>query len=155
MKFVFLFLGKTKEHFLSDGIKEYADRLQRFVSVEIVHIKEKHSKKAAEKLVRKNDSSLLLLHSRTGSHRVALDPKGKELDSEQLATILSQWENSGIQTVTFFIGGHLGLDEDILKQAHLVLSLSRLTFTHEMARLILLEQLYRACSIKAGHKYHN
>jgi 23S rRNA (pseudouridine1915-N3)-methyltransferase len=67
---------------------------------------------------------------------------------------LTQWERQGIGTVCFLIGGHLGLHRSVLDRAEQALSLSRLTFTHEMTRLILLEQLYRACTIKAGHKYH-
>jgi 23S rRNA (pseudouridine1915-N3)-methyltransferase len=71
-----------------------------------------------------------------------------------MARIIEEWETRGLQTITFLIGGYLGLDDEIRRRADLTWSLSRLTFTHEMTRFILLEQLYRACSIKAGHNYH-
>ena len=97
----------------------------------------------------------MLNHAASASLTVALDPAGREQTSEGIASTLENWEDRGIQTLCFLIGGHLGLDEEVRRQADQVWSLSRLTFTHEMTRFILLEQLYRACSIKAGHNYHN
>ncbi len=154
MKFIFLFLGKTREKYLDEAIRDYAARLRRYLPVDIVVIKEKHSRKAPEKTLKRNDAALLLEQSKKGAYCVALDPVGKQLDSEQLATVLEKWENQGRQEIHFIIGGHLGLDRTVLERADMILSLSSLTFTHEMTRFILLEQLYRAHSIKAGHNYH-
>ncbi|MDH4317559.1 MAG: 23S rRNA (pseudouridine(1915)-N(3))-methyltransferase RlmH [Desulfobulbaceae bacterium] len=154
MKFTFLFLGKTREEYLEKAIGDYAERLGRFVPTNLVVLKEKHSKKGDEETIKRKDGEMLLDASNDGSYRVALDPRGKQPDSEELAEILAGWEKQNIRSVSFLIGGHLGLHETVIGQADLLLSLSRLTFTHEMSRFILLEQLYRACTIKAGHNYH-
>ncbi len=154
MKFIFLFLGKTREGYLDQGIRDYADRLRRYVPVEIKILKEKHARNDADQVVMAREAEQLLPIAASSSLSVALDPKGKELDSEDLAKLLENWENRGLQSITFLIGGYLGLDQRVRDNADLTWSLSRLTFTHEMSRFILMEQLYRACSIKAGHNYH-
>ncbi len=154
MKFVLLFLGKTREGYLDRGISDYADRLRRYVPLEIKVLKGKHAKNDSDQVIMGREAEQLLTYSKSSSLTVALDPAGKEHDSKELATVLEGWENRGLQTITFLIGGYLGLDKTVLNHADLTWSLSRLTFTHEMTRFILLEQLYRACSIKAGHNYH-
>ncbi len=154
MKFLIPLLGKTKEAYIEAGIRDYAGRLGRFATVAMPVLKERHSHKDADEVVKGHDAELLLEQAATAGLRIALDPSGKSPDSEELAALLTGWEDRGIGTVCFFIGGHLGLHRSVLEQVDLILSLSRLTFTHEMTRLILLEQLYRACTIKAGHKYH-
>ncbi|GBE52095.1 ribosomal RNA large subunit methyltransferase H [bacterium BMS3Bbin14] len=155
MKFVFLFLGKTRERYLDQGIQDYAGRLGRFVQTEIVVLKEKHNRNSAADVVKRCDADLLLERCQGQALKVALDPGGRDFTSEELAALFSAWEDRGVQTVNFLLGGHLGLHERVRQQADLVLSLSRLTFTHEMSRLILLEQLYRGCMINAGRNYHN
>ncbi len=154
MKFVLLFLGKTREHYLDQAIRDYGQRISRYVQLEIKVLKDKRAKNDPDQVVMAREAELLLARSASSSLRVALDPGGKEYDSPELATVLESWENRGLQTISFLIGGHLGLDATVPEQADLTWSLSRLTFTHEMTRFILLEQLYRACSIKAGHNYH-
>lgn len=155
MKFVFLFLGRTSEKYLEAGISDYAARLGRFVQVEIVALREKTAKSMPPDQFRQQEARQLLERCTDASCVVALDGSGRELDSPSLAAQLARWEEAGHRSVYFLIGGHLGLHGDVLRRADLVLSLSRLTFTHEMARLILLEQLYRGCMIKAGRSYHN
>lgn len=154
MKFVLLFLGKTREKYLDQGIRDYTRRLQRYLSVEIKVLKEKHRKNDSDQVIMAREAELLLRHCASSSLTVALDPRGEEHDSEGLAAFLERWENNGLQRITFLIGGYSGLTGRVLDHADLIWSLSRLTFTHEMTRFILLEQLYRACSIKAGHNYH-
>lgn len=154
MKFVFLFLGKTREKYLDAGIRDFTKRLERFVSVEIVILKEKSSKKLPQDVLKKNEAEQLLERCHNSSFIVALDPAGKEIDSEALADHVLKWEENGFRDVHFVIGGHYGLHNDILQKADFVLSLSKMTFTHEMTRLILMEQLYRGCMIKAGRNYH-
>jgi len=154
MRFLIPLLGKTRESYLDAGIRDYAGRLGRFATVDLPVLKERHSRKEPDEVVKHNDALLLLEQAQSAGLRVALDPRGKAPDSEELAGLLTGWEDQGIATVCFLIGGHLGLHQSVLAQAELHLSLSRLTFTHEMTRLLLLEQLYRACTIKAGHKYH-
>ena len=104
---------------------------------------------------KQQEAELLLDKINSPSYVIAFDTKGQEADSPGLARLIEDWEQNGLQTIYFLIGGHLGLHDDVLKKAHLVLSLSKLTFTHEMSRLLLLEQMYRAWTIKMGQKYHN
>lgn len=155
MKFVFPFLGKTRERYIDEGIKDYVNRLSRFVEVEIVVLKNKSPKGIPEAVFKLHESEQLFKAIKTTSLVIALDAKGKNIDSPGLGRLINDWENKGVQAVCFLIGGHLGLHEDVLKRADMVLSLSQLTFTHEMSRLILLEQMYRAWMIKSGQKYHN
>jgi len=105
-------------------------------------------------VVRRREGGQLLEASREASLRVALAPAGRELTSEELSRLLGEWEMQGQRMVSFLVGGHAGLDPEVVGQSGMVLSLSRMTFTHELSRLLLLEQLYRAWSIKAGHVYH-
>jgi 23S rRNA (pseudouridine1915-N3)-methyltransferase len=153
MKLLIPFLGKTKESYLEQGIRDYADRLRRYLPVEIKVLKEQ-GRHDPDQVMMAREAELLLSQAASAALTVALDPTGCEQTSEDMATALTSWEGRGLHTICFLIGGHLGLDERVRQQAGLVWSLSRLTFTHEMTRFILLEQLYRACSIKAGHKYH-
>jgi 23S rRNA (pseudouridine1915-N3)-methyltransferase len=154
MKFIIPFLGKTREKYLDQAINDYADRLRRYVPVEIKILREKHGKNDPDKVIMAREAEILLNCCTSSSLSVALDPAGRELDSVEMAQILESWENRGLQTIAFLIGGYLGLDDTVRNRAEQTWSLSRLTFTHEMTRFILLEQLYRACSIKAGHNYH-
>lgn len=153
MKFEILFLGKTREKYLEQGIRDYAERLRRYIPLEIKTIKLKHGRNDPDQVIMKREADLLLNRTATG-YLVALNPAGREQRSEEIAEAITGWENRGLQTITFLIGGHLGLADKVLKRADLNWSLSRLTFTHEMSRFILIEQLYRACSIKEGHNYH-
>jgi 23S rRNA (pseudouridine1915-N3)-methyltransferase len=149
-----LFLGKTKEKYLATGIDDYVKRLSRYLKVEIKTLKEgKAPKGVPENLLIEKESEKLMQNSQ-GSYLVCLDRTGKQMDSLELAKQMERWEMQGIKKISFAIGGHLGLSSAILYKADLVLSFSPMTFTHEMSRLLLLEQLYRACTIKAGEKYH-
>lgn len=153
MRFLIPFLGKTKESYLEQGIRDYAERLGRYVPVDIKVLKEP-GKHEPDAVLMAREGDLLLAQAAGSALTVALDPAGREQTSEEMAAALAAWEDRGLHTICFLIGGHLGLDERVRRQAGQLWSLSRLTFTHEMSRFILLEQLYRACSIKTGHKYH-
>jgi 23S rRNA (pseudouridine1915-N3)-methyltransferase len=153
VKILLPFIGKTKESYLEQGIRDYTERLRRYLPVEIKVLKEPN-RQEADAVIMAREGELLLAQTAAASIIIALDPAGREQNSEEMAAVLADWENRGLHTVCFLIGGHLGLDGKVRQQANLLWSLSRLTFTHEMSRFILLEQLYRACTIKAGHKYH-
>jgi 23S rRNA (pseudouridine1915-N3)-methyltransferase len=154
LRFELLFLGKTKEAYLAAGIKDYARRLAHYVPTDIVTVKEKRSKKGEPENLLIETESQRLLQSVQGTYVVCLDRKGIQIDSLELAARLQRWEMQAQKKISFIIGGPLGLSLDALKRADLILSLSAMTLTHEMTRLLLLEQLYRACTIKAGEKYH-
>ena len=152
MKLELISPGKTKSPYLSRGIDDYSQRLGRYVDLKIHLLKEKKGKISAKQ--QKLAEGRQLLARADGSELVALDLSGKQLSSPELADLLSRWEMKGCGTISFLIGGPVGLSREVLDRAGLKISLSRMTFTHEMARLILLEQLYRAYTIKAGGKYH-
>jgi 23S rRNA (pseudouridine1915-N3)-methyltransferase len=154
MRLVLLFVGKTRERYIDEGIRDYLERLRRYVATEIVVVKEVKPGKLNDALIREMEATRLLEHCPPGALRVALDPGGRAVDSEELSRLLADWEMRAMKTVAFCIGGFLGLDPALVRGADLSLSLSRLTFTHEMSRLILTEQLYRGHTIKAGHNYH-
>lgn len=153
MRFELLFLGKTKEAYLATGIAEYGKRLVHYVPTDIIILKERAAKGEPDNIVQDKSSAQLLQKAR-GSYLVCLDRIGRQMDSLQLAAQLDRWEIQGQKKISFVIGGPVGLSPAILERADLILSLSPLTFTHDMTRLLLLEQLYRACTIRAGEKYH-
>ncbi len=161
MKIILPFLGKTREQYLAAGIDDFAGRLRRFVQLEVVVLKEKKNAAKEDPARQQHEEGQILLGSVLPSDRaaraariVALDPAGQQLSSEELAGMLSRWEDQGVREIAFLIGGPTGLAPELVQKADYVLSLSRMTFTHEMARLLVLEQLYRAFSIKAGTGYH-
>ncbi len=154
MKFELLFLGKTKDNYLSQGISEYTSRLQHYTSVSVHVLKCKKKAKAKKTLLQEQEGRLLLDNVPKGAFKVALDSGGKQCSSEELALLIGRWQQRGIKQVDFLIGGPLGLSSQVLGDADEILSLSKMTFTHDMVRLFLLEQLYRAFTILAGEKYH-
>ena len=154
MKHELLFLGREKESFLTNGINEYVSRLRRYTEVNIVLVKEKRRPNQDETALVAWQGEQLLFAVRPGCLLVALDSGGEALSSPELASLISRWEERGVKSVQYLLGGPLGLAAAVLTRADFCLSLSKMTFTHDMARLILLEQLYRAHTIKAGEKYH-
>ncbi len=151
MKHEMVLLGKEKSSFIEDGIKEYLARLKHYTTINLKVVKEKKTGRSSKT---EEEGRLLLDHVPAGWLKVALDPKGKLLSSEELAEKISGWENCSVKGVSYLIGGPLGLSAEVLNSADMTLSLSRMTFTHDMTRMILIEQIYRAYTIKAGEKYH-
>ncbi|MFA7347764.1 MAG: 23S rRNA (pseudouridine(1915)-N(3))-methyltransferase RlmH [Desulfurivibrionaceae bacterium] len=155
MKIILPLLGKTKEQYLGAGIDDFAGRLRRFVQLELPVLKERKNAGKEDTARQQNEEGQILLGSVPQSAKVvALAPAGRQLSSEELADLLCRWEDQGVREIAFVIGGPTGLAPELVRKADYVLSLSRMTFTHEMARLLVLEQLYRAFSIKAGTGYH-
>ncbi len=154
MHYHFIFLGKTREKYIDAGIRDYANRLNRFVPVEIIILKEKYSLNDTAAAIKKAGGELLLNRAGKNSFKVALDAGGSQYDSLGLARMVSDWRDQAISSVFFLIGGHLGLSQELVKASNMAWSLSKLTYTHEMTRMIVLEQLYRAWTINAGQKYH-
>ncbi|MHB1185935.1 MAG: 23S rRNA (pseudouridine(1915)-N(3))-methyltransferase RlmH [Desulfobulbia bacterium] len=155
MRIILPLLGKTKEQYLGAGIDDFAGRLRRFVQLELPVLKEKKSGAKEDAARLQNEEAQILFGSVPQSAKVvALAPLGQQLSSEELADLLCRWEDQGVREIVFLIGGPTGLAPKLVEKADYVLSLSRMTFTHEMARMLVLEQLYRAFSIKAGTGYH-
>jgi 23S rRNA (pseudouridine1915-N3)-methyltransferase len=148
---VFLFVGRTKEGFIKEGIEKYAALIGRYVPLDIREIKGASVKEAGRAVEEEADSVLKRLAQ--SDFVVALDERGRNLGSVALAGELGRVMESGRRAV-FVVGGPFGLSERVRARADMVLSLSGLTFTHEMARLILAEQFYRALTIIKGKTYH-
>ena len=153
MKHELLFLGKTKDRFIAEGVQEYASRLQHYTSLKITILKEK-GKSRSQPLNAEADGMLLLQNVPAGALVVALDVNGKQFSSEVFAKTISGWEMRGIKQVCYLIGGPEGHSAKVLESADLLLSLSKMTFTHDMTRMLLVEQIYRAYTINAGEQYH-
>lgn len=155
MRLELLFPGKTREAYLARGIDDFAGRLRRYVEVTIKAVKaSKPGRGDDEARLVREEGGLLLSRVAADAFLVALDPGGRLVDSPQLAELLARWEEQGRSRLVFVLGGPLGLAPEVLERADFTLSLSPLTFTHEMARLLLLEQLYRAWTIRQGTGYH-
>jgi len=151
-------VGKIKEKYLREGIAEYEKRLRPYVNLQILELAEekRHSSMSvsAEKAATEKEGERILAAIPPGSFIIALDVKGTGRSSVELAESFRQRELAGKNQITFVIGGDLGLSLTVLSRSDMRLSLSKMTFTHPMARLLLLEQIYRACRINHNEPYH-
>jgi 23S rRNA (pseudouridine1915-N3)-methyltransferase len=151
-------VGKTKERYIVDGIAEYEKRLRPYVKLQVTVIADEKRpagiSAANEEQVREREGERILSAIPQGAVVVALDVRGRLLSSEDLAALLRDWEIEGKTSIVFVIGGDLGLSDAVLYHADLRLSISPMTFTHQMVRLILLEQIYRVEKINRGEPYH-
>jgi 23S rRNA (pseudouridine1915-N3)-methyltransferase len=154
MKIEVLFLGKTKDPYLSEGIDHYLSRLAHYAAVTVKTLKSKARDAGNDQAAKTEEGRLLLQHVPVGAFKVVLDARGRQFTSEEFAELISGWEQRGEKQISFLIGGALGVSKEVEQEANLLLSFSKMTFTHDMIRLFLLEQLYRAYTIKAGEKYH-
>ena len=153
MKHEIVFIGKTKDSFIQNGIEEYSSRLKHYTNIRITILKDKSGGKSAREAIESQGKQMLSTVPQ-GTVIVALDSRGQQFTSESFSTKIVNWELSSVKQVTYLIGGPDGISESILKSAGLVLSFSKMTFTHDMVRMLLVEQLYRAYTIKNGEKYH-
>jgi 23S rRNA (pseudouridine1915-N3)-methyltransferase len=151
-------VGKIKEKFLQEGIAEYEKRLRPYVKLQIIELPDEKrpasASPATESAAMEKEGERILSSIPSGAFVVCLDLKGLSWSSEDLAGAFSAWELAGKNPVVFVIGGDLGLSPAILARSDCRLSLSKMTFTHPMARLLLVEQIYRACRIRSGEPYH-
>jgi len=149
-----LMVGKTREFFIREGLAFYEKRLQPFVHLALKNVREeKEAGSLSGETIRVREGERLRAQIPPRAFVVALTPQGREFTSEEFAAWLTRRESES-RPLAFLIGGHLGLDPGTLAAASERLALSRLTLTHELSRLVLLEQLYRAMTIKSGHPYH-
>lgn len=154
MRLKFYFIGRTREKYLAEGVSDYLKRINRYVPAEEVIVKGVKARDDQAAAVRAEDTKRLLAQIKSEDLFVHLDPEGREFTSSELAAWLKKQADTGTKTISFGLGGPLGLDDAAARRADLRLCLSRLTLTHEMSRLILLEQIYRTLRIRAGHPYH-
>lgn len=158
MRITLVTVGKIKEKYLEAAIAEYSKRLSRYCRLEIVQVAdEKTPDKAGEALeqqIKEKEGERILSHLKDGAYVVALDIDGKQLSSEELAELVEGLGVKGESHIQFVIGGSLGLADSVLKRADYKLSFSRMTFPHQLMRVILLEQIYRSYRIISKEPYH-
>ena len=151
-------VGKVKERYLRDAIDEYSKRLSRFAKVDVIEVADEktpeHASDTLNAQIKEKEGERILKHLRDGAFVVALAIEGDQLTSEQLAARIAQWGLHGVSHLQFVIGGSLGLDPRVLRRANMPLSFSKMTFPHQLMRVILLEQIYRAFKINAHEPYH-
>lgn len=157
MKLTLVCIGKLSAAFLREGVAEYAGRINHYLPLTTLEIKEEKAggKKADPQRIRDLEGEKLLAKIPEGAFTVVLDERGKQLGSEALAGFLEEQMVHGTGEIVLIIGGAYGLSDRVKARADRLLSLSAMTFTHQMARLFLLEQLYRALTIVRNEPYHN
>jgi len=150
-----LTVGDNKFDYLKAGENIYLSRLSRYVTIQMESvISEKITKSKSDSIILKIEADRLRRKITDHAFLCILDSRGKKLSSEEFARTIQSWQNRSISNLVFCIGGAVGLHDDFINQADFVLSMSAMTFPHDMARLIFLEQLYRAYTILKGEKYH-
>jgi 23S rRNA (pseudouridine1915-N3)-methyltransferase len=146
-----IWMGKTRNAHVAALVDDYVRRLARFSRTEVTELREGTS--ADERALIEEEGKRIAAALTPGSLTVLLDVEGQQFSSHELAAQLEAWQNAGTKEVAFIIGGHLGVTEEIKRRAQLRWSLSRLTLTHELARVFVVEQLYRAHTILRGLPY--
>jgi 23S rRNA (pseudouridine1915-N3)-methyltransferase len=156
MKISLWSIGKAHEAYIKAGVEEFTKRIGRYYPVEWQIINPpKNAGLLAPVDLKKKEGALLLSMLKQEDYLVALDEHGKGLTSEKLGELIQQRADTGIRQLIFLIGGAYGIDPEVLKRAQFTWSLSQLTFPHQLVRLILAEQVYRACTIQRNEKYHH
>ena len=158
MKITLVTVGKIKEKFFEDAIKEYSKRLSRYCKLEILQVADEKTpegaSEAVELQIKEKEGQRILSLIRDDAYVIALAIEGKMLDSEELAERIEKLGVSGISQIVFVIGGSLGLSAQVMKRADYALSFSRMTFPHQLMRVVVLEQIYRSYRIMNHQPYH-
>jgi 23S rRNA (pseudouridine1915-N3)-methyltransferase len=156
MKILLLVIGKTDEKYLIEGMDKYRKRLKHYIGFDYEEIPDiKNRKSLSEAQQKKLEGDLILAQLKVGDKLVLLDDKGKEFTSLAFSKHLQQQMNSGIKRLVFVVGGPYGFDASVYAKAQGKLSLSKMTFSHQMIRLFMVEQVYRAMTIQKNEPYHH
>ncbi len=158
MKITILCVGKVKEKYFTGAIEEYAKRLSRYCKLDIVEVADEKTPDGAstalEEQIKQKEGERLLKYIPEDAYVCVLAIEGKQLTSEQLSEKIGELGVRGVSHIVFIIGGSLGLWESVVKKADFLLSFSKMTFPHQLMRVILLEQIYRGYRILQGEPYH-
>lgn len=158
MKITLITVGKIKEKYLKDAIAEYTKRLSKYCKLDIVEVSDEktpdQASEAVENDIRTKEAERILKYVKEQAYVITLEIAGKQLASEALAHKIEQLGVQGQSHIIFIIGGSIGLGEVILKRSDFALSFSKMTFPHQLMRVILLEQIYRSYRIMQGEPYH-
>lgn len=158
MKITVIGVGRLKEKYWQAAIDEYSKRLSKYVKLDIIEVPDEKAPEnlsaAEEEIVKKNEGERILKNIKDGAYVIALAINGKMLSSEELSEFLNERMVRGAGHIVFVIGGSLGLSPEVLDRADYKLSFSKMTFPHQMMRVVLLEQFYRAVKIMKNEPYH-
>jgi 23S rRNA (pseudouridine1915-N3)-methyltransferase len=153
MKLRVLWLGKTRDSWIKEGVADYAGRIGRYLPLSIDELKDE--KDATLEDGRRREGERLLKQLAPQTVLVVLDERGQQMDSLRFAEFIGKYRDNGTQELAFAIGGSYGFSDEVRNRAGKVLALSAMTFTHQMVRPFLLEQIYRACTILNNEPYHH
>ena len=158
MKITLITVGKIKEKYLKDAIAEYSKRLSRYCKLEIVEVADEktpdNASDTVEDAIRDKEGERILKYIKEDAYVITLEIAGKMLTSEEMAEKIDKLGVQGTSHIIFIIGGSIGLGREILKRSDYALSFSKMTFPHQLMRVILLEQIYRSYRIIQGEPYH-
>lgn len=156
MKIYFWSVGKSHESYVKEGVEMFTNRISHYFPVEWkIFASAKNASSFSEEQIKKNEAVSVLNALQNEDILIALDQNGKQFNSTELSDFIQQKANAGSKNLIFLIGGAYGIHESILKRADFKWSLSKLVFPHQLVRLILAEQIYRACTILRNEKYHH
>lgn len=147
-------IGKVKEKYIIDGINEFLKRMQSFAKMKIIELKEDGNDTNRNLSIEKESEDILKTIEKIGGYNILLDIQGKNFSSEEMAGEIERLTVSGVSSINFIIGGSYGVSESVRKASQMRLSFSKMTFPHQLMRLILTEQIYRWFSIIKNTKYH-
>ncbi|MDK2835812.1 MAG: rRNA (pseudouridine1915-N3)-methyltransferase [Thermosediminibacterales bacterium] len=153
MNITVIAVGKLNKSYLKNGVADFAKRLRKYCSLNIIEVKEENNKEKDE-IIKQKEAERIFKHINPQSLTIALDSCGDSMTSEDFAAFINKQAVFGTSHITFIIGGSVGLSKDIIKSCQKVISFSKMTFPHQLFRLILLEQIYRAFKIIKGEPYH-
>lgn len=155
MRITLIVVSKTDVSYVKAGLDDYLSRLKHYVDFEIVTVQPKTASSASPEMVKKQEGELIIRQLQKADRIVLLDERGKEFRSVEFADYIQRQANAAVRNLCFVIGGAFGFSEEVYKVAHEKISLSKMTFNHQMVRLFFTEQLYRAFTILNHEKYHN
>lgn len=156
MKVKLVCIGKTDKEYIIEGVNEYEKRLKHYISFESVLLPDiKNSKNLTEIQQKEKEGEVLLSQIKESDYVIILDEKGKEYSSVEFSKMIEKQMVAGLKTLVFIVGGPYGFSKQMYDRANAKISLSQMTFSHQMVRLIFTEQLYRAMTILKGEPYHH
>lgn len=158
MKITLITVGKIKEKYLKDAIAEYSKRLSRYCKLEVVEVADEktpdNASETVENAIREKEAERILKYIKEDAYIITLEINGRQLSSEEMAEKIEKLGIQGISHIIFIIGGSIGLGKAVLDKSDFALSFSKMTFPHQLMRVILLEQVYRSYRIIHGEPYH-
>ncbi len=158
MKISIVCVGRLKEKYWTAAVDEYSKRLGKYIKLDITELPDEKAPEsmsvAQERQVKEKEGERILKAIKDDAFVVTLEIEGKQLTSVELAGFISEKMTRGVSHIAFVIGGSLGLSDEVIKKSDYHLSFSKMTFPHQLMRVVLLEQIYRACRINAGEPYH-